>query len=52
LDLNAKQTLSRLKARTTLLTFTASEGAAGHREILNRPMAETRILDWLDDTPF
>jgi pimeloyl-ACP methyl ester carboxylesterase len=50
LALNAKETLSRLKAPTTLLTFTAGEGAGGHQEILNRALAETRILDWLDDT--
>jgi hypothetical protein len=47
---NAKETLSRLKAPTTLMTFTAAEGAGGHQETLNRALAETRILDWLDDT--
>jgi hypothetical protein len=26
------------------------EGAGGHQEILNRALAETRILDWLDHT--
>ena len=52
LALNAKETLSRLKAPTTLLTFTAAEGAGGHQETLNRALAETRILDWLDDTLF
>ena len=50
LALGAKETLSRLEAPTTLLTFTASEGAGGHQETLNRALAETRILDWLDDT--
>jgi hypothetical protein len=30
LALNAKETLSRLKAPTTLMTFTAAEGAGGH----------------------
>jgi hypothetical protein len=50
LALNAKETLSRLKAPTTLLTFAAAEGAGGHQETLNRALAETRILDWLDDT--
>jgi alpha-beta hydrolase superfamily lysophospholipase len=49
---NAKETLSRLKAPTTLMTFTAAEGAGGHQETLNRALAETRILDWLDDTLF
>jgi alpha-beta hydrolase superfamily lysophospholipase len=52
LALNAKQTLSRLKAPTTLMTFTATEGAGGHQETLNRALAETRIIDWLDDTLF
>jgi hypothetical protein len=46
---NAKETLSRLKAPTTLMTFTAAEGAGGHQETLNRALAETRILDWLDE---
>jgi pimeloyl-ACP methyl ester carboxylesterase len=47
---NAKETMSRLKAPTTLLTFTSAEGAGGHQEMLNRSVAETRILDWLDGT--
>jgi dienelactone hydrolase len=47
---NAKETLSRLKASTTLMTFTAVEGAGAHRQTLNRAPAETRILDWLDET--
>jgi hypothetical protein len=47
---NAKATLSRLTAPTTLMTFTAAEGAGGHQETPNRALAETRILDWLDDT--
>jgi hypothetical protein len=46
----AKDTLSRLKAPTTLMTFTAVEGAGGHQEMLNRALAANRILDWLDDT--
>jgi pimeloyl-ACP methyl ester carboxylesterase len=50
LALNATETISRLTARTTLLTFTAAEGAGGHQEMLNRALAETRILDWLDHT--
>ncbi|HEX4624744.1 MAG TPA: alpha/beta fold hydrolase [Solirubrobacteraceae bacterium] len=47
---DAKKTLSRLGAPTTLLTFTAAEGAGAHQETLNRALAETRILDWLDET--
>jgi hypothetical protein len=34
------------------MTFTAAEGAGGHQETLNRALAETRILDWLDETLF
>jgi len=45
-----KPTLDRLDTRTTLLTFSAAEGAGGHQETLNRALAETLILDWLDDT--
>lgn len=50
LSAGAKDTLSRLKAPTTLFTFTAEQGAGGHQETLNRALAETRILDWLDET--
>jgi hypothetical protein len=50
LALGAKETLDRLRAQTTLFTFTAAEGAGGHQETLNRELAETRILDWLDVT--
>jgi hypothetical protein len=38
-----------VKAPTKLMTFTAAEGAGGHQETLNRALAETRILDWLDE---
>jgi hypothetical protein len=47
---NARSTLERLSAPTTLLPFAAAEGAGGHQETLNRALAETLILDWLDDT--
>ncbi len=50
LALGAKPTLDRLDTQTTLLTFSAAEGAGGHQETLNRALAETLILDWLDDT--
>jgi len=46
----AQATLDRLTAPTTLMTFTAAEGAGGHQETLNRALAETLILDWLDET--
>ena len=46
----ARSTLDRLTAPTTLLSFTAAEGAGGHQETLNRALAETLILDWLDET--
>ena len=32
------------------MTFTTAEGAGGHQQTLNRALAETLILDWLDDT--
>jgi len=50
LALGAKPTLDRLDTRTTLLNFSAAEGAGAHQETLNRALAETLILDWLDDT--
>lgn len=36
---SAKDTLSRLKAPTTLLTFSSEQGAGGHQEMLNRALA-------------
>src|SRR3954454_11615611 len=33
-----------------LLEFTDAEGAGMHCEMMNRSMANRRILDWLDDT--
>jgi hypothetical protein len=33
-----------------LLEFTDAEGAGMHCEVMNRSMANRRILDWLDDT--
>ena len=32
------------------MTFTAAEAVGGHQETLNRALADTRSLDWLDDT--
>ena len=48
--LRAESTRERLNAPTTLLSFSAAEGAGGHQETLNRALAETLILDWLDET--
>ncbi len=47
---NVEATLGRLNAPTTLLPFTAAEGAGDHQEQQNRALAETLILDWIDDT--
>ncbi|MFE7778757.1 alpha/beta hydrolase family protein [Streptomyces sp. NPDC057445] len=47
---NAEATLARLKAPTTLRKFTAADGAGDHQEQQNRALAETVILDWIDDT--
>src|SRR5262245_22828343 len=33
-----------------LIQFTAPEGAGDHCEIMNRPLANQRMLDWLDAT--
>jgi hypothetical protein len=40
----------RLGDRGHLVHFTAAEGAGDHCEILNRPLANGRMLDWLDAT--
>ena len=50
LALSAQSTLDRLTAPTTVLPFSYTEGAGGHQETGNRALAETLILDWLDDT--
>lgn len=42
--------LSKADVPTTLLEFTAAEGAAGHCEFQNRWLLNTRVLDWLDET--
>jgi alpha-beta hydrolase superfamily lysophospholipase len=38
----------RLGERGQLVHFTAAEGAGDHCELLNRPLANQRMLDWLD----
>ncbi len=40
----------RLGDRGHLVHFTAAEGAGDHCELLNRPLANARMLDWLDAT--
>ena len=41
---------ARLGERGLLMRFTAAEGAGDHCELLNRPLANQRMLDWLDAT--
>ena len=40
----------RLGERGHLVRFTAAEGAGDHCELLNRPLANQRMFDWLDAT--
>ena len=42
--------LARLSCPTTLLTFTAADGAGSHCEMQNRWLLNQQVLDWLDDT--
>jgi len=50
LSAGAADFLSRLHGPTTLLRFTAADGAGGHCEAQNRWLLNSRVLDWLDDT--
>jgi pimeloyl-ACP methyl ester carboxylesterase len=45
----AQDFLGRLSCPTTLLRFSALEGAGDHCELQNRWLANQRILDWLDE---
>ena len=45
----AEDFLDRLACPTTLIRFSAPEGAGDHCELMNRWLANQRILDWLDD---
>ncbi|WP_428673581.1 alpha/beta hydrolase family protein [Reyranella sp.] len=38
-----------LRCPTTLMRFTAAEGADGHCEMGNRSLLNCRVLDWLDE---
>jgi hypothetical protein len=42
--------LTQMRGPTTLLRFAAAEGAGMHCEMLNRPLLNRKVLDWLDDT--
>jgi hypothetical protein len=46
----AESFLAQMTSPTTLLRFTNAEGAGGHCELLNRPLLNERVFDWLDDT--
>lgn len=46
----AQAVIDRITAPTTLVPFTAAEGAGGHVELASRALAQTTVLDWLDDT--
>jgi alpha-beta hydrolase superfamily lysophospholipase len=47
---DSKALYDALPGPKTFLQFTDAEGAGMHCEILNRSMANRRILDWVDDT--
>ena len=38
-----------LRCPTTLMRFSAAEGADGHCEMANRSLLNRRTLDWLDE---
>lgn len=46
----AKALYEMLPGPKTFMQFSNAEGAGMHCEIMNRSMANRRILDWLDDT--
>ena len=46
----ARELLDQLSCPTTLLSFTAAEGAGRHCEMQNRWLLNSKVLDWLDDT--
>ena len=50
LAVSAESLLAQMRCPTTLIRFTNAEGAGGHCEMLNRPLLNERIFDWLDDT--
>ncbi|MBS1837020.1 MAG: alpha/beta fold hydrolase [Actinobacteria bacterium] len=50
LSAGAPAFVERLSCPTTLVRFTAAQGAGGHCEIHNRWLLNTTVLDWLDET--
>lgn len=46
----AQAFVDRVKSPTTLLHFTAVQGAGEHCELYNRWLLNSSVLDWLDDT--
>ncbi len=47
---NAKELYDALTCPKSFLEFTDADGAGMHCEILNRSLANRKILDWLDET--
>jgi len=47
---NSKALYDALPGPQTFMLFTDADGAGMHCEMLNRSLANRRILDWLDDT--
>jgi hypothetical protein len=47
---NARELYDALPGPKAWFDFTDADGAGMHCEMLNRSMANRRILDWLDDT--
>lgn len=50
MQLYADPLLAEMTCPTKVLRFTMAEGAGGHCELLNRPLVNERVLDWLDET--
>lgn len=48
LGAGAQEFAERLSVPTTVLRFSAAEGAGDHCEMYNRSLLNTRALDWLD----
>lgn len=45
---SAQMVMAGLRCPTTLIEFTAAEGAGDHCEMMNRSLLNRRALDWLD----
>ena len=46
----AQHFLDQLSCPTTLISFASAEGAGDHCELMNRWLANQKILDWLEDS--